>query len=88
MIFSLFSKSFSNNFDIIGSKDIGLYGVVSWGGLPGFGGHGGLWGCEMLRIPHCVDSRLTHGGEVVRLTYWLRFVPQKHFLVPISVKLS
>jgi hypothetical protein len=35
MIFSLFSKSFSNNFDIIGSKDIGLYDVVSWGGLPG-----------------------------------------------------
>jgi hypothetical protein len=37
MIFSLFRKSFSYNFDIIGSKDIGLYDVVSWGGLPGFG---------------------------------------------------
>jgi hypothetical protein len=34
-IFSLFSKSYSNNFDIIGSKDSGLYDVVSWGGLPG-----------------------------------------------------
>ena len=35
--FNLFNRSFSNNFDIIGSKDIGLYDDVSWGGLPDFG---------------------------------------------------
>jgi hypothetical protein len=35
--FNLFSRSFSNNFDIIGSRDIGLYDVDSWSGLPGFG---------------------------------------------------
>jgi hypothetical protein len=22
-------------------------------------------GCEMLRIPHCVDSRLKDGGKIV-----------------------
>jgi hypothetical protein len=31
-------------------------------------GRGGLYGCEMLRISHCVDNRLTVGGEAVRLT--------------------
>jgi hypothetical protein len=31
-------------------------------------GRGGLYGCEVLRIPHCLDSRLTDGGEF-RLTY-------------------
>jgi hypothetical protein len=35
--FNLFSRSFSNNFDIICSRDIGLHDVDSWGGLPGFG---------------------------------------------------
>jgi hypothetical protein len=29
-------------------------------------GHGVLWGCEMLRIPHCLNSLLTVGA--VRLT--------------------
>jgi hypothetical protein len=28
---------------------------------------GGLQGCEMLRIPHCRDSRLTDGSEVASL---------------------
>jgi hypothetical protein len=26
---------------------------------------GGLQGCEILRIPHCLDNRLTDGGKVV-----------------------
>jgi hypothetical protein len=28
-------------------------------------GSGGLTGCEMLRIPPCLDDRLTDGGKVV-----------------------
>jgi hypothetical protein len=24
----------------------------------------GLWACEILRLPHCLDSRLTDGGDV------------------------
>jgi hypothetical protein len=32
----------------------------------------------MLRIPYCLDSRLTDGGEVVRLTHRPRSSPQKH----------
>jgi hypothetical protein len=28
-------------------------------------GRGGLYGYEMLRIPHCLDSRLTDGGKIV-----------------------
>jgi hypothetical protein len=31
-------------------------------------GRGGLWGPEVLRIPHCLDNRLTDGGKFVRPT--------------------
>jgi hypothetical protein len=27
-------------------------------------GRGGLWGCEILRIPHCVDNCLIDGGKM------------------------
>jgi hypothetical protein len=27
-------------------------------------GRGGLQGCEMSSIPHCIDSPLTDGGKV------------------------
>jgi hypothetical protein len=42
---------------------------------------------EMLRIPHCLDSGLTDGGEVVSLTHRPRFTPQKYylFLSPIAI---
>jgi hypothetical protein len=33
---------------------------------------GGLKGCEMLRIPHCLGNRLTDGNEVGSLTRQLR----------------
>jgi hypothetical protein len=33
----------------------------------------------MLRIPHCLDSRLTDGGKVVRPKHRLRSIPQKHY---------
>jgi hypothetical protein len=42
-------------------------------------GRGGLQGCEMLRIPHWLDSRLTEGGKVFSLTYQPRSTPQKHY---------
>jgi hypothetical protein len=32
-------------------------------------GLGGLQGCEMLKIPHCLDNRLTDGGKFVSLTH-------------------
>jgi hypothetical protein len=38
-------------------------------------GYGGLWDCEMLRIPHCPDTRLTDGDEVVRITRRQRSTP-------------
>jgi hypothetical protein len=31
-------------------------------------GRGGPYSCVMLRIPHCLDSRLSEGGKVVSLT--------------------
>jgi hypothetical protein len=34
----------------------------------------------MLRIPHCLDNRLTDSGEVVSLTHRLRYTPLTHFL--------
>jgi hypothetical protein len=42
-------------------------------------GRGGLLGCEMLRIPHCLDSRLTDGGKFVSPTHRPRSTPQKHY---------
>jgi hypothetical protein len=35
--------------------------------------------CEMLRISHCLDSRLTDGGEVVSPMHRLHNTPQKHY---------
>jgi hypothetical protein len=42
-------------------------------------GCGGLWDCEMLRIPHCLDNRLIDGGKVVSPTRQPHFTPQKHY---------
>jgi hypothetical protein len=42
-------------------------------------GRRSLYGCEMLRIPYCLDNRLTDGGKVVSLTHRSRCTPQKHF---------
>jgi hypothetical protein len=42
-------------------------------------GRGGLQGCEMLRIPHCLGNRLTDGGKYVSLTHPPHFTPQKHY---------
>jgi hypothetical protein len=33
----------------------------------------------MLRIPHCLDNRLTDGGKVVSPMHLSHFTPQKHF---------
>jgi hypothetical protein len=40
-------------------------------------GHGGPQGCEMLRLPHFIDNRLTDGSEVVSLTRQLHFNTQE-----------
>jgi hypothetical protein len=40
---------------------------------------GGLYGCEVLRIPHCLDNWLTTGGKVVRPTHRPRSTPQKRY---------
>jgi hypothetical protein len=44
---------------------------------------GGAYGCELLRLPHFLDNRLTDGGEVVSLTRWPPFtarkIPGTHF---------
>jgi hypothetical protein len=40
----------------------------------------------MFRVPHCLVNWLTDGGEVVSLTRRPCSIPQKHFLVLISVR--
>jgi hypothetical protein len=47
-------------------------------------GLGGLYGCEMLRIPHCLDNRPTDGGKVLSLTHLPHFTPQKHYYFYVS----
>jgi hypothetical protein len=42
-------------------------------------GRGGVHGYEMLRLPHCLDNRLTDGGKVVSLTHRPHSTPQKHY---------
>jgi hypothetical protein len=39
-------------------------------------GRGGPQGCEMLRLPHFLDNRLTNGGTVVILTRRPPFIPK------------
>jgi hypothetical protein len=52
--------------------------------------HGGLYGCEMLRILHCVNNRLTDGGGVLILTQRQRSTLPNTFsflpLVLVSVR--
>jgi hypothetical protein len=38
----------------------------------------------MLRIPHCLDSRLTDGGKDVISMHRPRSTPQKHYYVSVS----
>jgi hypothetical protein len=38
----------------------------------------------MLRIPHCLDNRLTDGGKVVSPTHRPQFTPQKHYYFYVS----
>jgi hypothetical protein len=33
----------------------------------------------MLRIPHCLDNRLTDGGKAVSPTHRMHFTRQKHY---------
>jgi hypothetical protein len=40
----------------------------------------------MLRIPHCLDNRVTDGGKVVSLTHPPHFTPQKHFHKTVSLE--
>jgi hypothetical protein len=42
-------------------------------------GRGGLQDCEMLRIPHCLDSRLKDGSKVVSFTRLPRSTLSKHY---------
>jgi hypothetical protein len=39
----------------------------------------GVHGCEMSRISHCLDNRLTDGGNVVSLMRRQRSTPEKHY---------
>jgi hypothetical protein len=44
-------------------------------------GRGGPLGCEILRIPHCLDNRLIDGGKFVSPMHRPNVTPQKHFLL-------
>jgi hypothetical protein len=48
-------------------------------------GRGGPYGCDMSRLRHFRDSRLTDGGES-NLISWPFSTLQKHFLILISVR--
>jgi hypothetical protein len=36
-------------------------------------------GCEILRVPHCLNNGLAYGGKVVSSTHWPRSTPKKHY---------
>jgi hypothetical protein len=38
----------------------------------------------MLRIPHCLDSRIIDGGKVVSLKLPPHFTPQKHYYFNVN----
>jgi hypothetical protein len=58
-------------FMVFGVSSVVVWCVSAAGGV--------LYGCDMLRIPNCLDSRLTDGGETVSPTHWPHSTPQKHF---------
>jgi hypothetical protein len=45
-------------------------------------------GCEMLRIPHGLDNRLTDGGKVVSSTHWPHYIPHKIIIFLLLVLIS
>jgi hypothetical protein len=49
-------------------------------------GRGGLYGCVMSRITHCLHNRPIDGREVVSLTRRPHCTPQKHLMALISVR--
>jgi hypothetical protein len=51
-------------------------------------GRGGMYVFEMLRIAHCLDSRLTDGGVVIVLKHRPRSSPPKYFLFLSLVLIS
>jgi hypothetical protein len=46
------------------------------------------YGCETLRLPHFLNSRLINGGGVVNLARRPLFIAQRRFLVLICVRSS
>jgi hypothetical protein len=46
------------------------YAYFSKGKVIPVTGRGGSYSCEMLRLPHFLDNRLTYGSEVVSLMRW------------------
>jgi hypothetical protein len=48
-------------------------------------GHGGLWYCEVLRIPHCLDIWFTDHSGAVNIMHCLYSTPQKHSTIYHSV---
>jgi hypothetical protein len=47
--------------------------------FPSVSSRGGLQVCEILRIPHCLDNRLTDGGKVVTLRTGRSLLPRNNF---------
>jgi hypothetical protein len=47
-------------------------------------GLGGLWGSEMLWIPHCLDNLFTDGSKVVSPMHRPRSTPQEHYYFSVS----
>jgi hypothetical protein len=40
-------------------------------------GREGSWGCEIPRVPHSLNNRLTDGGKIISLTLRPSFTPRK-----------
>jgi hypothetical protein len=51
-------------------------------------GREGPWGCEMSRLPHFLENRVTDDGEIVSLTRRPHFTPQEDFWYSILLGLS
>jgi hypothetical protein len=48
-------------------------------------GHESLYGCEMLRIPHCLDSRLIDGVRLSALSTGRALLPKNIFLLLVLI---
>jgi hypothetical protein len=81
LVFTVFELEWKHSHNLICVSKINCYVCegISKAKLSAITGRGGLYDCEMLGIPCCVDSWLTDGSKVVSPVHRPHSTPQIHY---------